>query len=232
MTPSAVQAGHPDNRPFADPYERIAPVYDFVATAYLRGMHDRMAEMCERYGVRRIVDIGCGTGLLTARLARSFPFVAGLDLSKAMLRRARNKNNSGQPFPLVRGSALEPPFAPRSFDAVTYSLMLHEAADGQAERMLEAGFSLAPLVFVLEWRSPERNLDYLLTSWSHGVEFMAGLEHYRGFRAFMRRGGVYGLALRAGAVVKEAVSLRMGSFILAVLERQTSGEGGEKQKKV
>lgn len=219
MSASSSQPAQKASTSPVDPYKHIAPVYDLVAAAYLRGMHGRMAEMCERYGVRRILDAGCGTGLLTSRLSRSFPFVVGLDLSQAMLRRAQGKRTAVQPFSLVRGSALELPFAPGTFDAVTYSLMLHEVEGRPAERMLDAGFSLAPLLFVLEWCSPERNLDYLFTSWSHGVEFMAGQEHYRNFKAFMRRGGIHGLARRVGATVKEAIPLRMGSFILTVLER-------------
>jgi SAM-dependent methyltransferase len=219
MTPSSEHAAQGNTVLPADPYKRIAPVYDLVAAAYLRGMHERMAELCAQYGARRVLDVGCGTGLLTSCLSRSFAQVVGMDISRAMLGRAQEKRSAARPFSLVRGSALAPPFAGSAFDAVTYSLMLHEVSGKQAERMLDAGFSLAPRAFVLEWRSPERNLDYLLTAWSHGVEFLAGLEHYRGFREFMRRGGIYGLARRAGATVKEAVPLRMGSFILAVLER-------------
>ena len=233
-----------------DVYRSIASVYDRVTGRFMRAPHQRLAGLCHTYGVRRILDMGCGTGLLTARLSEAVaesamgtgtggalavgepplrlhdvahsPLVVGLDLSEAMLRVAAEKRSvvqdNGRSFSLVRGDAAMPPFVAGSFDAVACSLMLHEVG-AAAERIVAAAFTVAPLLFVLDWRSPERNLDYLLTGWIHGIERLAGREHYQGFRHYLRGGGLYGLADRTGATVLEAVPLNMGSLLLAVLSK-------------
>ena len=206
-----------------DVYRHIAPVYDVMAGALLSGPHGKLAEVCHGRGARRVLDMGCGTGLLAARLCKLVPQVVGLDMSRAMLHKAARRRSCNCPFSLVLADAAFPPFPRNSFDAVTFSLVLHETG-ARAEQLLETAFFLAPLVIVLEWRAPERNLDYLPTAWPHLIERLAGREHYRGFRQYMRRGGLYGLAHRAGARVEEAVTLRAGSLILVVLSREQGRE--------
>ena len=202
-----------------DAYRHIAKVYDYVTGAFLSGPHLRLAELCRKKGVRRVLDMGCGTGLLTTQLCESMPFTVGLDVSAAMLGRAARKLHSR--FSLVQADGAYPPFLPNSFDAVTLSLVLHEAGP-QADGLLKTALSLAPLVVVLEWRAPERNLDYLATAWPHIIERLAGKEHYQGFRHYLRRGGVYGLARRAGGRVTEAVTLKAGSLILAAISKENT----------
>lgn len=61
-------------------YDRIwsGPVVDLLA--------DRVAELAS--GAQRIADLGCGTGLISARLRKQGAYVMGIDRSAAMLRRA------------------------------------------------------------------------------------------------------------------------------------------------
>ena len=219
-----------------DAYRNIAPVYDAVTKAFLRGPRRILAETCSRLGERRVLDAGCGTGLLAAMVRERAEFVVGLDRSAAMLaagsgkrgepaalnREARGAVASGEDFPrplFVQGDAAFPPFVAGSFDALLYTLVLHETT-ADAGALLEAGFALAPLALVLDWRLPERNLDLVCASWVHIIERLAGREHYRQFRTFMRGGGVRGLAHRAGARILEERALAGNSLVLAVLRRE------------
>ncbi len=237
-----------------DDYARIAFLYDFVTAAFLRAPRLAVTALCRELGVRRALDMGCGTGRLAAMLQEdlgneavasariadvrrsaqaaasapsstgsgtsgvpspaSSPLVVGLDFSGPMLRRGKMP---GAPF-LVQGDAFRPPFAPGSFDALIYSLFLHET-EADAAAILRQGFALAPLAILLEWRVPERNLDYPATLWVHIVERLAGKRHYRNFRRFMKGGGVHGLAARAGAQVLRERPLAGGSLVLTVLGR-------------
>lgn len=225
-----------------DPYRTIAPFYDACTEALLRAPRRLMVEVCVRAGARRLLDMGCGTGALAAMARERADQVVGLDRSAFMLaagsrkraaessRRAadRPENGSGgrndaggtvsARLAFVRGDAAYPPFAPGSFDALLYSLMLHET-EADALHLLDTGFRLAPLAVILEWRMPERNLDVLATSWVHVVERLAGRGHYARFRAFMRDGGVRGLARRAGADILSERALAGNSLVLAVLRR-------------
>lgn len=218
-----------------DAYRRIAPVYDAVTASFLRSPRRALAETCAGLGARRVLDVGCGTGALAAMLRKQAGFVVGLDRSDAMLeagargRRERTADGGGGRRPngvgresrrplFVLGDAANPPFAPGSFDALLYALILHETT-ADAGALLEAGFDLAPLALVLEWRMPERNLDVICAAWVHIIERLAGREHYRQFRAFMRAGGVRGLAHRVGASILSERPLAGNSLVLAVLRR-------------
>ena len=74
----------------------------------------------------RILDLGCGTGQLTAEIARSGATVTGLDSSLEMLVQAR-KNYPDMKF--VQGDAASFCF-PEPFDAVFSNAVLHWVRDG------------------------------------------------------------------------------------------------------
>jgi trans-aconitate methyltransferase len=84
----------------------------------------------------RILDVGCGTGQLTAEIARSGARVIGLDNSADMLRHAR-ENYPDLTFVLGDASAFD---FPEPFDAVFSNAALHwvEDADGAASAIARA----------------------------------------------------------------------------------------------
>ncbi|MEU3524636.1 class I SAM-dependent methyltransferase [Streptomyces sp. NPDC038707] len=74
-------------------------------------------------GPGRLLDVACGTGTVTRRLAAARPGlrVTGADLTPAMLRRAAAR----LPGVLVRADGRRLPFADGTFDAVTTIWLLH-----------------------------------------------------------------------------------------------------------
>jgi len=70
---------------------------------------------------RRVVDVGCGTGLVTARLRAAGRCVVGTDRSMGMLRLAEAR----LPGAAVRSDATALPLADASVDAVTMVWVLH-----------------------------------------------------------------------------------------------------------
>src|SRR5690349_14483372 len=69
----------------------------------------------------RILDIGCGTGHLTAKIAAAGAEVTGLDRSPDMIRRAREQYPNGT---FVQGDARRFTF-PQPFDALFSNAALH-----------------------------------------------------------------------------------------------------------
>ena len=132
-----------------------SPVYDFwlPQALFYRPVHRALLAAIDRadplIAPRSILDLGCGTGLLTADLRARFPAarVVGADLSDAMLRQA------GDRVPLrARANVYALPFADGAFDLVTSSISYHfylEPARALAEirRVLSPGgrFVLAAL---------------------------------------------------------------------------------------
>jgi len=80
------------------------------------------------------LDVGCGTGQTALRLARrpEIDRVVGLDPSPEALEHAQRRH----PFPLVRGSAVELPFADSRFDVVTCFDVLQHVGPGDDRRAI------------------------------------------------------------------------------------------------
>ncbi|MDE2292302.1 MAG: class I SAM-dependent methyltransferase [Elusimicrobia bacterium] len=75
---------------------------------------------------RDVLDLGCGAGLFTRRLAGWGARAVGLDQSRTMLELAR-RENPGLTF--VQGSAARLPFRARRFDVAASALMAHYLRD-------------------------------------------------------------------------------------------------------
>ena len=68
----------------------------------------------------RILDVGCGTGEITLRLADLFPqaTIIGVDIVESHLALARSRSSFGDRVRFEVADAYELPFEPRSFDLV------------------------------------------------------------------------------------------------------------------
>lgn len=184
-----------------DNYENIARFYDMVTAFFLEKARTAAVDICRETGARRILDVGCGTGIMAQKLMRSGNTVVGLDSSPAMLSIAGKTLTRNKQSPVfVFADAGHPPFQPGSFDLALYSLILHESSS-DAEDLLQAGFQLAPLALVLEWRLPVSFFDRASLIWRHVIERMAGSGHYQRFCHFLEHGGVHGIARRSEASV-------------------------------
>lgn len=65
-----------------------------------------------------ILDAGCGTGLIIEKLQGKGAFIVGLDFSKGMLQRAKERLGDAVKVDFVLGDVEYLPFRPRSFDLV------------------------------------------------------------------------------------------------------------------
>jgi ubiquinone/menaquinone biosynthesis C-methylase UbiE len=76
----------------------------------------------------RVLEVGCGTGLILDRVAATRRRVAGVDLSRAMLAKARARRH-----PVAQADALRLPFADGSFDvACSFKVLAHVPAIREA----------------------------------------------------------------------------------------------------
>ena len=115
---------------------------EIVQRLTYRPVHDAVLRGLRRSGCRRVLDVGCGTGLLAARIRRELDGAqaVGCDFSRGMLHRAA-AHEPGAPW--VQGDALRLPFRAGSFDAVVSSESFHWFPD-PAAALAEFHRALAP----------------------------------------------------------------------------------------
>jgi ubiquinone/menaquinone biosynthesis C-methylase UbiE len=132
-------------------FDRWAPFYDFLLTTVIyQAVHNRILDFV-RFSTLpiHVLDLGCGTGKLLFRLARTYPELTGvgLDLSPEMIRQAQQANQV-QPWrdrvSFLEGNATQLPFADQQFTAVFSSIsFLHypdpEAVFQEVARVLQPG---------------------------------------------------------------------------------------------
>ena len=73
---------------------------------------------------RRVLEIGCGTGLFTKALAGTDNAVVALDVSDLLIRKAKDRVSSARVH-FVVGNAYETGFKPGTFDCIVGSSALH-----------------------------------------------------------------------------------------------------------
>ena len=134
-----------------------AGVYDTLTRRLLGPLYRRIAADVAAVAPAgaQVLEVGCGPGHLSIRLARHRFAVTGLDLDPAMITRAQaNANRSGdddqrRPSFLV-GDVAALAFPNRSFDLVVSTLSMHHWADPTAG-LAEIGRVLRPGGRALVW---------------------------------------------------------------------------------
>ena len=109
------------NRITSNAYDRWSRVWNLAR--YTNGaIYNTTLQLLE-HRHRRVLDVGCGTGLMSARLAASGRHVLGVDISMAMIERARRMSDTRMTF--LHGDAEKLPAEDRAFDAVVSLISFH-----------------------------------------------------------------------------------------------------------
>jgi ubiquinone/menaquinone biosynthesis C-methylase UbiE len=113
---------------------RVRAVYDRVGSSYDRRWRRYLEESLEATLTQldckpseRVLDVGCGTGLLLAKLLRRQPTIdaAGIDLTPAMLDVARRDRSWRRTPLLAAADAAALPFSDSCFEHVVSTSALH-----------------------------------------------------------------------------------------------------------
>ena len=124
-----------DSRPGPDPwfFDIWSRFYDAPVVQRLtyRPVQDAVLRELRESSPGRLLDVGCGTGMLAARIHRDrrAEQAVGCDLSHGMLRQAARRSPG---LPWIQGNAMRLPFRDESFDAVVSTEAFHWFPDQDA----------------------------------------------------------------------------------------------------
>ena len=109
-------------------YDRVSGVYDETREPLTREAVDRLASILSRNGLENLLEVGVGTGRIALPLHKRGFDVAGADLSRGMLQKARAKGLQN----LFVADANQLPFGEKTFDAVVLAHVIHLLDDPPA----------------------------------------------------------------------------------------------------
>jgi ubiquinone/menaquinone biosynthesis C-methylase UbiE len=221
----ACMTGQPADRAgVGDAYGRLARWQDALLEPLNRPLRDIALRVAPAREGARVLDVGCGTGTQLERYLKAGCVVSGVDMSEAMLARARSRLGADADLRLMSAESL--PYEDASFDLVLASLMLHEltaeARDTVVREMVRVLFPAGRLL-VIEfhpgpWRMPK---GYLYRAISLLAESIAG--HRDRSAAFLAAGGIPGLAARMGLPIEHTKVVAGGNMAFYVLAPQSTG---------
>ena len=124
-------------------FSSAAMRYDILTSLHKEIGRDLIKKVRDAGDYSSILDVGMGTGWLTARLAHLFPEtkIIGLDFSEGMIEEAKKRE---EPFLIVQSDAACLPFQQKTFDLIISNLSYQwmedlPAAFSSTERSLKDG---------------------------------------------------------------------------------------------
>jgi len=213
-------------------YDDFSSHYDDARERGYHALLDDLEAECVRRWLagRRVLEVGCGTGLVMERVRRFAPGVIGMDLSGGMLSRARARG-----LPVCRSSALALPFRAQSFDLVySFKVLPHiqalDRALAEVARVLDRGG-----VALLEFYNPRslRGLWKRMRWWrkpvgssSHDRDVFTAYHGPDEARARVKAAGLSVVGARGIIMVTPhplALRLPVAGALLSAIERALGG---------
>jgi len=193
--------------------------YSTVIDLILRDLRIFISEFSGIKTRDTILDVCCGTGEQVFYYVKKGAIATRIDLDPNMLRLAeRNKKKSGikdASFQIADASNL--PFQDNIFDFASISLALHPIKQTSRDRVISEMKRVVKkkgtLIFAdFQVPLPQNVFRYLAKI----IEFIAGGEHYRNFKDFIRQGGLNELLMRNQLQIEKMGCLKAG--LIAIIE--------------
>ncbi len=166
-----------------------------------------------------VLDVGTGTGRLPFQLAEHCEHVTGLDLSSRNIKLAEKKRRELgiDNIEFIHGSVLEiEKLTDKKFDFAVTSFVLHEMPPQMRTDALKKMREAAKQIIIGDYLVP---VPKGFTGWSVKIiEFLAGIDHFKNFRHFVKHGGIEGLAKQAELKIVKRISDKLPHAEIAVLE--------------
>jgi len=114
-------------------------LYDWWANRNLGEVYDTLVELADLRRKEKILDVGCGTGMLSSRLAKVSDgiVIRGVDVGPRMITVAENRVRGHHlNVEYTVGTAVKLPYSDGQFDVVSSCLLFHLLQDSEKELAL------------------------------------------------------------------------------------------------
>lgn len=192
--------------------------YDKVIAPNQDEAFEEVRKIINKYS--NILDVGCGTGRMAARLSDKYGSYTGIDLSIRNIDAGRKKLTADNPEKIKFIHADAYTYLQENetrYDYAVLSYVVHEIDEPDRVPLLRLLSRHAERIIIVDYLVPRSGgfRDFI----NGVVEFIAGREHYRNFKSYVLKGGLRVLAGQSGLkVVEEIVNKPITSHI-GVLER-------------
>ncbi|WP_295420473.1 class I SAM-dependent methyltransferase [Sulfurovum sp.] len=181
-------------------YRYSARFYDGILFPFIRPIRNKVIELVKRYRYRSILDVCCGTGDQLKLLKQHGFEGVGIDISDAMLSVAGKGAHKAD---CIHQDAAQMHYKDASFDLVMTAFALHEKEHDTARRIVEEMVRVTAEggdMLIVDYELSEKTSP-LSNMFIYFIEWVAGGEHYRNFRSYIKKGGLP--ALLSGIALTE-----------------------------
>lgn len=187
-------------------YEAMALFYNNFFDPVIKNLRKQVINIANVKEKDSILEIGSGTGEQALLFARKGAIVTGVDISKAMLRIAKKKTNKNLKF--IYGDSTDLKFKNNTFDISTTSFVLHEMNPLFRDQTLKEMISVTKnkgRFIIVDYTIPKSKtfISLIYRLLINTVEKLAGEKHYRNYRDFLSKGGLYSLINKYGFKIEE-----------------------------
>ncbi|MGB7294390.1 MAG: methyltransferase domain-containing protein [Candidatus Aminicenantales bacterium] len=173
-------------------------IYDGLLEPFLRRIRKKVRKLIIKNDLFPVLDLCCGPGAQVHSLSGKGKLAWGLDINLAMLKYASGRRPG---IPFLCADATDAPFGPAAFKGIILSFSLHEKrASLRPPLLAEARRLLMPegRIVLVDFERPWNKASKLAYLYVWVIERLAGKEHFRDGREFLRAGGLRALLRENG----------------------------------
>ena len=202
-----------------DPYAKSAKKYDRLIEPFNRVLRRIAFDMAPVEQGARVLDVGCGTGSHLLLYIEHECKAHGIEQSPAMFEQASQK--LGDSAELQNGDATAMPYPDDSFDLVIVMLVLHEIDAQTRIKILAESKRVMKKngrMLVIDYH-PERKKTlkgFLKNKLIRFVEYKAGKEHFKNYKDFIARDGLFPLLKQNALSIQKQKLVTGGNIVIYV----------------
>lgn len=191
-------------------------IYRYLIDPMLNSSHACASSLVN--AKEKVLDVACGNGTLALLIQkRTGSSVTGIDLDADKIneakRLAQKINANGVEFLLMDATDLSP-FGEKEFDTGVISMAMHQFSPAEGKKVLLEMKRVCRRIIVVDYAWP---IKAGFPKWlTQTIEWIAGGDHYRNFKQYMRNGGIHTLLNETGITAKEQHLRGMNTIMVSL----------------